>query len=161
MSKRRLGLIAVGAAAVAALTLGGSSLALAATGSPAAATVAPSAGSTTDSSTDQAPPASADTAVTGAEADKVIAAVVAKDANASITTVRKDPDGSYDALGTSGGSPVFYDVSADLATVTAGGGGHGGPGHGGPGGAADPGTGTGTATDSSTSTSGDAAGTNA
>ncbi|HEY3438611.1 MAG TPA: hypothetical protein VGK35_13065 [Actinotalea sp.] len=135
MSKRRLGLIAVGAAAVAALTLGGSSLALAATGSPAAATVAPSAGSTTDSSTDQTPPASTDTAVTGAEADKVIAAVVAVDANASITSVRKDPDGSYDALGTSGGSPVFYDVSADLATVTKGGGGHGGPGGGGPGGA--------------------------
>ena len=73
-----------------------------------------------------------DTAVTGTEADKVKAAVTAKNAGTTITEVRKDPDGSYDALGTdSSGNPVFYDVSADLKTVTAGGGGRG---HGGPGG---------------------------
>ena len=45
--------------------------------------------------------------------------------------MRKDPDGSYDAIGTKAGSPVFYDVSKDLKTVTASagraGGGHGGP----------------------------------
>ena len=81
--------------------------------------------------------ASQDTAVTGTEADKVIAAVKAKDATVTIDTVRKDPDGSYDALGTKDGSPVFFDVSADLATITqnTGGpgamGGHGG-GMGGP-----------------------------
>lgn len=73
---------------------------------------------------------STDTAVTGAEADAVIASVVKTDPAATITTVRKDPDGSYDALGTSNGAKAFYDVSADLATVTAGGqgqhGGHGG-----------------------------------
>jgi hypothetical protein len=69
------------------------------------------------------------TAVTGAEADKVIAAVKAKDSAATITTVEKDPDGSYDATGTKDGSPVRYDVSADLKTVTEGGmGGHGGMG---------------------------------
>jgi len=77
------------------------------------------------------PGASQDTAVTGSEADKVIAAVKAEDSSASITTVRKDPDGSYDAIGTKAGSPVFYDVSKDLKTVTASagraGGGHGGP----------------------------------
>ncbi|HET7762316.1 MAG TPA: hypothetical protein VFL46_08155, partial [Phycicoccus sp.] len=71
---------------------------------------------------------------TGAEADKVIAAVTAKDSAATIDTVRKDPDGSYDALGTKAGSPVFYDVSADLKTVTEHTGGPGGvpggmPGH--------------------------------
>ena len=43
--------------------------------------------------------------------------------------MQKDPDGSYDALGTTDGSPVAYDVSADLGTVTerTGGGGPGGP----------------------------------
>ncbi|CCH73482.1 exported hypothetical protein [Nostocoides australiense Ben110] len=73
---------------------------------------------------------SQDTAITGDEADKVVAAVQAKDSAASITEVRKDPDGSYDALGTKDGSPVFFEVSADLATITentgGGMGGHGG-----------------------------------
>ena len=89
---------------------------------------------------------SADAAVTGAEADKVIAAVKAKDSAATITSVRKDPDGSYDALGTKAGAPVFFDVSADLKTVTANTGGPGG-GHGGPGG---PGAGTGSQSGTST-----------
>ena len=44
----------------------------------------------------------------------------AKDATVTITTVRKDADGSFDALGTSAsGGTVSYDVSADYATVTA------------------------------------------
>ena len=75
------------------------------------------------------PGGSQDAAVTGSEADKVIAAVKAKDSAVTITTVRKDPDGSYDALGTKAGAPVFFDVSSDLKTVTAATGGHGGPGH--------------------------------
>ena len=33
-------------------------------------------------------------------------------------SVRKDPDGSYDVLGTKDGSPVMFDVSADLKTIT-------------------------------------------
>ena len=83
------------------------------------------------------PGGSRDAAVTGAEADKVIAAVEAEDSAVTITAVRKDPDGSYDALGTKAGGPVFFDVSADLKTVTpATGGPHGGP-HGGPGGGPD------------------------
>ena len=87
-----------------------------------------------------APPAGAsqDTAVTGSEADKVIAAVRAKDSAVSITAVRKDPDGSYDAIGTKAGAPVFFDVSADLKTVIAATGGPGGH-RGGPGGATAPG----------------------
>lgn len=74
---------------------------------------------------------SQDTPVTGEEAQKVIDAVKAKDASVTISDVRKDPDGSYDALGTkSDGTKVMYDVSADLATITehAGKGGPGGPG---------------------------------
>jgi len=77
---------------------------------------------------------SADTPVTGAEATKVTDAVKAKDSAVTVTAVRKDPDGSYDVLGTKSGSPVFFDVSADLKTITqAAFGGHGGPGRGGPG----------------------------
>lgn len=61
---------------------------------------------------------SQDTPVTGTEADKVIAAVQAKDSTATITEVRKDPDGSYDAVGTKAGANVMFDVSADLQTIT-------------------------------------------
>ena len=69
------------------------------------------------------------TDVTGDEAQKVIDAVKAKDSSATIDTVRKDPDGSYDALGTtSDGAKVMFDVSADLATITQGQGGQGGQG---------------------------------
>ncbi len=66
--------------------------------------------------------------MTGDEAAKVVAAVQAKDSTATVTEVRKDPDGSYDAVGTKAGAPVMYDVSADLATVTENAG--GGPGGG-------------------------------
>lgn len=61
---------------------------------------------------------SQDTPVTGDEAQKVIDAVKAKDSAATIDTVRKDPDGTYDALGTKNGTPVMYDVSTDLHTIT-------------------------------------------
>ncbi len=79
------------------------------------------------------PRGSQDAAVTGTEAANVKAAVVATHAGTTITEVRKDPDGSYDALGTdNSGNRVFYDVSKDLKTITAGGGGDGGPGGGQP-----------------------------
>jgi len=72
------------------------------------------------------------TSVTGDEADKVIAAVKAKDSSVEVTEVQKDPDGSYDVMGTKDGQPVRFEVSADLATVTEAQGGLGGPGgHGG------------------------------
>jgi hypothetical protein len=135
MRRNTIGLTA--AALVAAGVVGVSGAAIAAAADDTAAT--PSTSSTAPT----APPGGGsgraggaqDTAVTGSEADKVIAAVKAEDSSATITTVRKDPDGSYDALGTKAGSPVFFDVSADLKTVTArtgGPGGHGGPGGGGP-----------------------------
>jgi hypothetical protein len=59
-----------------------------------------------------------DTAVTGDEATRVGAAVTAKDSAVTVTSVRKDPDGSYDVLGTKAGANVMFDVSADLATIT-------------------------------------------
>lgn len=89
--------------------------------------------------------ASQDTPVTGDEAQKVIDAVKAKDSTVTIDNVRKDPDGSYDALGAkSDGTKVMFDVSTDLATITEGQGGPGGPGgrggHGPDGGSATSGT---------------------
>jgi hypothetical protein len=82
---------------------------------------------------------SADTAVTGAELAKVTDAMKAKDAAVTVTSVQKDPDGSYDVYGTKAGAQVAYDVSKDLSTFTARTGGPGGGrgGHGGPGGSAD------------------------
>ncbi len=80
---------------------------------------------------ERGPGGSQDEAVTGDEAQAVIDAVEAQDSSATIDTVRKDPDGSYDALGTKDGQPVMYDVSADLKTITehtGGPGGHGGRG---------------------------------
>ena len=115
---------------------------LAGTVSANAATPSPSATSSTSR------PASADTPVTGSTADRVIAAVKAQDSGATITTVQKDPDGSFDALGTdASGNKVAYDVSADLKTVTARTG-HGGGHRGGrPGGGGDDTPVTGTAAD--------------
>jgi hypothetical protein len=36
----------------------------------------------------------------------------------TVTSVRKDPDGSYDVLGTKAGTQLMYDVSGDLTTFT-------------------------------------------
>jgi hypothetical protein len=44
----------------------------------------------------------------------------------SVTGVRKDPDGSYDVLGTRAGNQVMFDVSADLKSITENAG-HAGP----------------------------------
>jgi hypothetical protein len=61
---------------------------------------------------------SADTLVTGAEAKQVTDAVKAKDSAVTVTGVRKDPDGSYDVLGTKAGAQVMFEVSKDLKTIT-------------------------------------------
>jgi len=74
------------------------------------------------------PGRSQDTAVTGSERTRVVDAVRAKDSAVSVQGVRQDPDGSYDVLGTKGGSPVMLQVSKDLKTITEGQGGPGGPG---------------------------------
>lgn len=124
MDLKRVGL-AVGALATAgAIAIGVSNASAATTtASPAASGGYATAGSP------EAPGASSDTPVTGDEATKASAAVTAKDSAVTVTSVRKDPDGSYDVLGTKDGAPVMFDVSADLATITQStGGGHGGGG---------------------------------
>lgn len=60
------------------------------------------------------------TAVTGDELTKVTNAVKAKDAAVTVAKVQKDPDGSYDVLGTKDGAPIRFEVSADLATIAQG-----------------------------------------
>ena len=59
-----------------------------------------------------------DTPVTGTELTTVTAAVKAKDSTVTVTSVRKDPDGSYDVLGTKAGANVMLEVSKDLKTIT-------------------------------------------
>jgi hypothetical protein len=78
-----------------------------------------------------------DTPVTGDELAKVTVAVKANDSSVSVTSVRKDPDGSYDVFATKSGSRVRFEVSADLKTIMQGAGGHGGGGQRGGGGSAD------------------------
>ena len=85
--------------------------------------------------------------MTGSTLTKVAAAVKAKDSAVTVKQVMKDPDGSYDVMGTKAGKPVMLGVSKDLATVTARSGPPGGmrggpgpgPGKGGPPPAAPPG----------------------
>ena len=119
--------LVTGAAAVvaaAALIGGGAALAGAATGTP---TPTPS---TSTTSPGTGPTAHQHTPVTGAELTKVTAAVKAKDSAVTVTSVQKDPDGSYDVNGTKAGAQVRFNVSADLKTITASNGaGRGGGGH--------------------------------
>ena len=138
MNVKKISLAAASVAAVAALAVGGSAIANAAD-NPAPTT------STTQGSADTAPQGQQGQqgrgqgkgqraqGATGQQASPDTPAVTAKDSAVTVTEVRKDPDGSYDALGTKAGAPVFFDVSADLATITENAGGPGG-GKGGPGG---------------------------
>ena len=68
-----------------------------------------------------------DTPVTGTALATVTAAVKAKDSAVTVTSVRMDPDGSYDVFGTKAGAPVMLEVSKDLKTITTRTGGPGGP----------------------------------
>lgn len=112
MSSSKIGLAMGGAVAAGALVFGGAALANAATGTPSAG------GYSASGYAGDARGGSADTPVTGTEAAKVTAAVKAKDSSVTVTSVRKDPDGSYDVLGTKAGNPVMYEVSKDLNTIT-------------------------------------------
>lgn len=115
MSARKIGLTAAAALATLGLVVGGASLANAESGTSTTSS-STSAGTTAPGG---AGGASQDTAVTGDELAKVTAAVTAEHSGLTVTEVRMDPDGSYDVLGTEDGSPVFYEVSADLSTITA------------------------------------------
>lgn len=154
MRPSKIGMAAVSAAAVGALALGGAAIANAADSSTPSSTATTAPSTAGDGQRGGPMGTSTDAAVTGAEADKVIAAVKAKDSAVTVTTVRKDPDGSYDALGTKAGAQVMVQVSKDLATVSVETGGPGGPGgrHGGPGGPGGAGAGAGTGTQSGAST---------
>jgi hypothetical protein len=128
MAMGKIGIVAASTAAAAAALFGGSAIANAATGRTA------STSATAAAYTSGAPSGSTDAQVTGDELAKVTAAVEAKDSSVTVTRVQKDPDGSYDVFATKSGSQLMYEVSADLKTITQGGGaGHGG----GPGGSTD------------------------
>ena len=134
MRTKKFGLAAASTAAVAALLIGGATLANAADNPTptTSATTSSAAAVPGDAATGKGGPqgASQDTPVTGDEATKVSAAVTAKDSTVTVESVRKDPDGSYDVLGTKAGAKVMFDVSADLATITENAGGPGGGGRG-------------------------------
>ena len=112
MPLSKIGVAIVATAAAGALAVGGAALANAAavTGTP---TVAVSSDDVR-----QGRGGSDHTPVTGDELAKVTAAVQAKDPSFTVSSVRKDPDGSYDVFGTKSGAPAGYDVSADLQTIT-------------------------------------------
>jgi hypothetical protein len=126
MSSNKMGLAIGATLAAGALVFGGSALANATSGTSSAT------GYSASGSYGGGRGGSADTPVTGDQAAKVTAAVKAKDSAVTVTSVRSDPDGSYDVLGTKAGSQVMYDVSKDLKTISeARGGRGGGHGHGG------------------------------
>jgi len=110
---KRVSLAAAGVAATGVIVFGAASLANAAPGDPS-----PSSSSSSAGDPGAGRGGSTDTPVTGDELAKVSAAMKAKDSSVTVTSVRKDPDGSYDVLGTKDGANVFYDVSADLTTFT-------------------------------------------
>jgi hypothetical protein len=130
VSVKKFGLVGAAIAVGAGLVLGGAVLGNAATTSFSASRSADAVAG--GDGQRGGPQGGQHTAVTGDELAKVKAAVTAKDSAVTVTGVRKDPDGSYDVDGTKAGSPVRYDVSADLKTITQDS--HAGPGHaGGPG----------------------------
>ena len=131
---KRIGLAAAGVVTTGGVVLGAASLANADPASPSPS-ASPGITGESDGSGNGGP--STDAAVTGDELAKVKAAMTAKDSSVTITSVRKDPDGSYDVLGTKAGAAVFYDLSADLKTFTLHAGGEGNGGHGRAGGSAD------------------------
>ncbi len=127
MSLNKLGVGAAIVAASAAIVVGGSALANAAAGS-SLATGSAGYGASGYADGYGAPGGhggrggpgggSAHTPVTGDELSKVTAAVRAEDAAVTVTSVRKDPDGSYDVFGTKAGAQVMLEASADLKTIT-------------------------------------------
>lgn len=114
---KKLGLAAAGLVAAGALIAGGNLVANADTSTSSATASSessPGYGGRT-AGEDRAAPA---TEVTADEADQVAAAVTAENPDVTVESVRLNPDGSYGVLGSAQDEPVFYEVSADLATVT-------------------------------------------
>ena len=133
MNIKKLGIGAASAAAIGIMVLGGASFANADETTPTTSSSASATAGAAQAKADRPAP-HAHTDATADETAKVTAAVTAKDSTVTVTKVQKDPDGSFDALGTKDGAPVMVEVSADLATVEVRTGGPGGPGgKGGPG----------------------------
>lgn len=114
MSVSKFGVAVLATAAAGALAVGGG--AALANAAPVAGTPTAVAAFSNDNQRD--PGASDDTPVTGDELAKVTAAVQGKDVSVTVSSVRKDPDGSYDVFGTKVGASVAFEVSADLQTIT-------------------------------------------
>ena len=111
MRNTKLITAASGVLAAAGLVAGGAALANASTPTTApAATGYYSATNGPQGGPGQGP-GSNDTPVAGSELTSVKDAVKAKDPAVTVTSVRKDPDGSYDVFGTKAGSPVMLEVS--------------------------------------------------
>lgn len=114
MSLKKVGLAAAGAAAAGAVVLGGASLADAAARTP----VAHGGYGHPGGGYGHPGGGPGHTPVTGDELAKVTEAVKGENAAVTVDRVHKTPDGSYRVLGTKAGDRVFYEVSADLKTVT-------------------------------------------
>lgn len=111
--------VAAGMLTAGLLTAGGVSMAQAASDNGTTSNVTVSSNSTQDH-TRPGPDGHGrpGTKVTGDEATKVGQAVKAKDADATVKDVMKDPSGNYHVHATSSGKNVEYRVSKDLKTVT-------------------------------------------
>src|SRR4051794_2140176 len=94
---KRVALAAAGVVTIGGVVLGAASLASA---DPASPSRSASSGASTESARPGRGGSSADTAVTGDELARVTAAMKAENSAVTVTGVRKDPDGSYDVLGT-------------------------------------------------------------
>ena len=122
--KQKLGLAAGAVITIGAVALGGSAIA-SDSGADSGSSGAPSGSARTS---EGRPAPHSHTAASASETTKVKAAVKAKDSAITVTSVEKDPDGSFDAHGTKAGAEVKVDVSKDLKTVEVREGGPGGRG---------------------------------
>src|SRR3954467_2889288 len=100
-NNQRIGLAVAGVVTIGGVLLGMASLANA---EPATPTPSTSSSTGADSDGPGKDGSSAEATVTGDERAKVTAAMTAKDSSVTVTSVRKDPDGSYDVLGTKAGA---------------------------------------------------------
>ena len=129
--RRELAITAAAIAAAGALVGGVAAVSSASTTSQVANTGYTSVGSGEGKGQGYGRGGHAHTEVTGTELAKVTAAVKAKDSAVTVQRVQKDPDGSYDVIGTKDNSPVMLEVSKDLKTIQTSTGGPGGGGRGG------------------------------
>ncbi|MCK9894297.1 hypothetical protein [Frankia sp. AgB32] len=119
MRFKKIGLAAATVATAAGLTFGAATAASASTG--LGLSTSTGVGSSTGVSTGLGANGlglSLGTALSVDEVARVTAVVKAKGALDSVTSVRRNPDGSYLVVGTKAGATVTEQVSADLQTVT-------------------------------------------